>query len=425
VLPAGYSWSFTTVATPAPHIAVTDSIAPIDDHAVPFGDIMAGTTQDQTVTVTNSGTANLVIDVIGGTDPLAGPFMKIMDHCSQQTLTPSASCTVMVRFAPTIAGAANDSFNIPSNDPGTPSVTMNVSGNGTPVPVPHIAVADTVAPVDDHAIAFGDMTVGQTQDQTVTVTNSGNADLVIGAIGGVDALAGPFSIIADNCSGQTLAPASGCTVTVRFAPSVAGAANDSFNIPSNDPGTPSVTMNVSGNGLAATATGNNPPSVVALVFPADGQAGVGTPVTFRWEKSVDPDGDAVSYQLYTCTDQTFAGCDPTTVASLPRANHLAGLGGYGAGLLFFGFIFAGGTKGGKKILLLLALVIVTGTLVVSCGGGGGGGGESAPSAGPAPVVESSSQPQALAAGTTYYWKVVAVDSKGSATSSDVWRFVTQ
>lgn len=120
-----------------------------------------------------------------------------------------------------------------------------------PVPFPDITVTDSVLPDDDLQVPFGDVTEGTSSDQTVTVTNDGNADLAVGNIAQADLLTAPFSILNDTCSGQTLIPVESCTLTVRFSPTTTGTFNDSFDIPSNDPDEDPVAMNVSGTGVGA------------------------------------------------------------------------------------------------------------------------------------------------------------------------------
>jgi len=258
--------SGTGEAVPLPDVSVTDSVAPGGDLQIPFGTVTTGTTSQQTVTVTNAGNADLVIGSIAGSNPLASPFSIVGNTCSGQTVPPASNCTLTVRFTPSAAGTYNDSFNIPSNDPDESSVTLNISGTGGAVTLPDVSVSDSVAPGGDLQIPFGTVTAGTTSQQTVTVTNAGNADLVIGSIAGSNPLASPFSIAGNTCSGQTVLPASNCTLTVRFTPSAAGTYNDSFNIPSNDPDESSVTLNVSGTGEAIPLPDV---SVTDSVAPAD------------------------------------------------------------------------------------------------------------------------------------------------------------
>jgi hypothetical protein len=78
---------------------------------------------------------------------------------------------------------------------------------------------------DDQLVPFGNITEGVTIDLTVTVTNVGGADLVLGTIAGTNPLAEPFSLA----------------------------------IPSNDPDEAPVLVSVSGTGITL------------------GEGGVGTP----------------------------------------------------------------------------------------------------------------------------------------------------
>jgi hypothetical protein len=83
---------------------------------------------------------------------------------------------------------------------------------------------------------------------------------VIGSVAVANPLAAPFSVEDDNCSTQSLPPAGTCTVVVRYAPSTTGASSDSLDIPSNDPDEPSVTVQLTGTGIAEGEGGVETPS---------------------------------------------------------------------------------------------------------------------------------------------------------------------
>ena len=253
-IPVTYTQATVTVAgAPAEaNISVTDSVVPGNDLAVAFGNVTVATTNTQTVTVTNTGGANLVITAIASANPLAAPFSITNDTCSNQTLTPTMSCTLSVIFNPSALGLASDAFNIPSNDPDSPAVTVAVNGTGT-APQPNISVTDSITPVNDRVIPFGDRTINTFSSETVTVTNTGAAALTIDAI--APPPAAPFSITADNCSNSSLAPASTCAVTVVFSPVTVGTFSGSFDITSNDPDDATVPINLSGAGVAVPAPG--------------------------------------------------------------------------------------------------------------------------------------------------------------------------
>jgi hypothetical protein len=233
---------------PAPDIAVSDSISPTGDLQIPFGDISEGNSAQQTITVTNEGDANLIIGSIAQNNPLADPFSILNDSCSGQTISPSSNCTFQVVFSPSTSDTFNDSFDIPSNDPDENPLTVTISGNVLAVPFTDIRVSDSIGNQNDQQMPFGNVSAGNSSQHTVTLTNEGNANLVMGSIAQNNPLADPFHILNDSCSGQTISPSSNCTFNVNFFPSSSGYASDSFDIPSNDADENPVTMNVTGNG---------------------------------------------------------------------------------------------------------------------------------------------------------------------------------
>ena len=193
-----------TLNSGSPEIEVTDSVPSTTDLTVAFGDVTAGTTKTETVTVTNRGLAPLIIGAIGAANPLAAPFSFANDTCSSATLAPSSSCTIDVSFSPPSAGAVpNESFDIPSNDTSEPSVTITLSGAGVAAPVPAITVTDSVAPDTDLQVPFGSVTTGGQANQSLTITSTGNTSVLIGQIGAPTGLAAPFSVTSDTCSNQS------------------------------------------------------------------------------------------------------------------------------------------------------------------------------------------------------------------------------
>ncbi|MDP2324725.1 MAG: choice-of-anchor D domain-containing protein [Gammaproteobacteria bacterium] len=248
------------VAIPVPAITVTDSRAPDTDHLVPFGSVGTGAQLNQTVTVTNNGNANLVLGSVAVANALLAPFSITADNCSDQTVAPAGNCVIDVQFEPTAPGDFSDAFDIPSNDPDPDdaSLIVSVSGTGIGDPIPNIVVTDDTLPADDQLVPFGNITENTTRDRTITVTNSGSLDLVLGAIAITNPLAEPFSLVTNNCSNQTLAPATSCSFMVRYAPLGTGAASDSLDIPSNDPDEDSVTVSVTGTGITRGEGGAAP-----------------------------------------------------------------------------------------------------------------------------------------------------------------------
>jgi hypothetical protein len=210
--------------------------------------------------------------------------------------------------------------------------------------------------------------------------------------------------------------------TATFTPSA--------NLASNTQYTATITTgakDLAGNAPAADyswsfttgSTLNASPVSPVLISPANGQAGLSASIELRWKKSTDPDGDAVGYLVYSCADQTFAGCTPVTVASTKAPHiYLAGLGASSL-LLLAGLSIGGRKKAVMFVFLLVTALVIAGTVITACSGGGGGdngtpGGD-----------EMSQIVSAPSAGTTYFWKVVARDGKSGVSSSEVWNFTTQ
>jgi hypothetical protein len=415
--PVTVSVSGTGQAQTLPDITVTDSVAPTDNQQITFGGITEGNVSNQTVTVTNNGNSDLVIGSIAQSNTLTAPFSILNDTCSEQSVGPASNCTLTVRFSPSATVAFNDSFDIPSNDSDENPVTVSVSGTGEALPVPDVAVTDSVAPASDQQIPFGDLTEGLTSDKIISIVNNGSADLDIGYIAQSNQIGLPFSISDDNCSGQTLSVSSSCTLTVRFSPDTIGSFNDSFDIPSNDPDEDPVTITVSGTGLSSIV--NNPPSVPALIYPANGQEGVGESVDFQWEESIDPDKDPVTYYLYYSEDADFSDDTPVIIASLENNNvHYAGVGSFGTVLIVIALFtfFIAIAKNRKRITVLITILIIAGMLLTSCGEVDDLLGDIIPFL--KDVTNGVSRTvTGLVTGGSYCWKVIADDGSGGQSES--------
>jgi uncharacterized repeat protein (TIGR01451 family) len=101
-----------------------------------FGNLFVGRTSPvQSITVTNCGTAALVVGSATITGVNAGDFAIASSSCS--SVSPGGNCTIGVTFTPTAAGARNAVLAINDNAPGSPhSVLLSGTGVGcTPITV--------------------------------------------------------------------------------------------------------------------------------------------------------------------------------------------------------------------------------------------------------------------------------------------------
>ncbi len=130
---------------------------------------------------------------------------------------------------------------------------------------------------------FGSVTVGATATRTVTLTNDGNAPLVISTLALAD---GPFSIVGGTCADATLAAGATCAVELTYHPTAAGSHTASLTVNHNAadgvtavaltgsatavaaPPAPTTTTPVKGGTLAPGAK-----TALTVTVPSDSKAG--------------------------------------------------------------------------------------------------------------------------------------------------------
>ena len=137
----------------------------------------------QTETVTNSGTASLIVAsaIIGGSN--AADFAKATDSCTGATIAPSSTCLVGVKFMPSALGGRSATLSISDNASDSPQVA-SLSGTGT----------DPVLGLSAPGLSFGDQVINTTSpSQTETITNTGTANLTISSVAVTGANSGDFA----------------------------------------------------------------------------------------------------------------------------------------------------------------------------------------------------------------------------------------
>ncbi len=103
----------------------------VSSTSLDFGSVHVGDSSFTNLTVTNSGSADLIIGqlTVSGADTL--DFNTRDDNCTGVTLAPSRNCTVQVIFSPRYTGDRSATLSISSNDPDAPTQTVSLSGSGT------------------------------------------------------------------------------------------------------------------------------------------------------------------------------------------------------------------------------------------------------------------------------------------------------
>src|SRR5207245_819140 len=151
----------STIALSATGVQPQLSVTP---PSVSFGNVLVGSTGVQNFTLTNSGSASLTIAQGSFTVP-AFPIRRSSDLL---TLPPGQSSAFSVQFAPTTTGSASGGISLVSDAPNSPS-TIALTGTGVQ---PQLSVSPP-------SRNLGNVVVGTSTTQTITITNSAAANLTI------------------------------------------------------------------------------------------------------------------------------------------------------------------------------------------------------------------------------------------------------
>jgi Abnormal spindle-like microcephaly-assoc'd, ASPM-SPD-2-Hydin len=209
-----------------------------------FGSLALNASATQSVTLTNTGNAAVSISQVN----VAGSGFTLNGSAPLVTLSAGQAASFSVTFTPTVAGNATGSASVVSTAANSP-LSISLSGVGVQ---PQISVVPG-------SVSFGTVTVGQTNSQTITLSNPGSANLNVtqfagpGTGFGLTGLALPL----------TLAPGKSTTFTLSFTPTSGTSSSSSLTLVSNAPNSPT-TIPLSGTGLSPVL--QLTPSTTSLSF---------------------------------------------------------------------------------------------------------------------------------------------------------------
>ena len=381
-------------------IALTGTgIAPaisLSPSSLTFTNQEVGTTSSpQTITLTNTGQADLSITSITINDYQKPSWFPETDNCprSPSTIPPQGTCKISVTFSPA-QWYVNGGFGV---DAGTGTVSSNAfAGSG------YFSVYGTdysgAATVSPASLNFGHVDVGQTSSpQTVTVTNSGNLPLYFTAINS------PQGVIAsDNCprlstNPQGLAPGATCTIQVTYSPTSAGPINGGLAISDSAIGrdqvvtltgdslSPGFALGVSsGTSSAATVSPGGTASYSLTVTP---EGGFNQMITFACAGAPTRSTCTVSPNSVTLNGTNSQNVKVSVTTSAPSLAPPRPRGGPpvpGAFRMYEWWIallwvlmmstLALAFRQRRRSVPLLAGTVLLAAIVLSCGGGGGSSG---------------------------------------------------
>ncbi len=175
-----------------------------------------GTSTESRLTITSCGAEPLSITGFSASE--SDFSVPAPENTCPPTLPVGQSCTVNVRYAPTVGGPSKATLSIASNSPIPAMLTLN--GQGVTAPVLTLSA---------NSLTFGPQLVGtESAPQTIKITNTGNA--ILNGIGfGVtltDEAAFPLTYTCD----PSLAPGDSCTFSVQFKPVVTGTTSGTLTV---------------------------------------------------------------------------------------------------------------------------------------------------------------------------------------------------
>lgn len=246
-------------SSPAPASSVSST-------SIGFGGVATGSNALLNLTVTNSGNATLMISqetVTGAAFSLVGGNMSI-------SVPPGQAHSFPIQFAPQTTGNATGSVVLMSNDRASPQ-TISLSGTGMQAQISY-----SPSPVN-----FGNVNVGGTASQIVTLTDTGNAPLNLNS---VQVSGSPFSFAAFALP-ATITPGQSLGFRLQFAPTAGGNFLGTAAITSNSG---NVSINLGGTGVAAPTITIPPASQTVMAGQSATFTVVATgtaPLSYQWMKN--------------------------------------------------------------------------------------------------------------------------------------------
>ena len=198
-----------------------------------FGSVPLGTTNSQTVQLTNVGAVTVTISSIS----VAGKGFAVHGITTPLVVAGGKTANATLTFDPTASGYVAGTVSIASNATNK-TLTMTVSGTG-------VADTRTIAAAPT-SVSFGSENLGQSNTLPVTLRNTGNSSVTLSGV----TISGT-GITTSAVSGTKIAPGQTTTLNVTFAPKTAGTVSGSAKVVSNATNSPA-TISVRGDGIAPT-----------------------------------------------------------------------------------------------------------------------------------------------------------------------------
>lgn len=191
-----------------------------------FGPVAVSASRSDTITVTNTGSGELLIYETF----LSGPNVDDFSIANDQNEIPiyeSESLDFPVTFTPQSAGSKSAMIVFYHNAASSPD-TIQLAGTG----------GEPIFATDKEALAFGQVNVGATKYDTITVINNGSGNLVINAVGITGANRSEFALATPVQTWWSLPSLGAQKFAISFTPATSGSKTATLVISANDSGIP-------------------------------------------------------------------------------------------------------------------------------------------------------------------------------------------
>lgn len=221
--------STPTVDVPLSGDSSTDGVLTANPLSLNFGSVLVGSNQTLPETLTNSGGSSLTVTQVNAT----GAGFSVSGLSLPLTLGAGQSQPFNVTFAPSATGSSSGNLAIVSSS--TPTINVALSGTG---------LADGALTPSPSSLSFGNVQVGNNQQLSETLTNSGGSNVnisqatVSGTGFGMSGLNPPL----------VLTPGQRFTFTVTFTPPSSGNYSGSVSVVS-DASNPNLGIPLTGTGI--------------------------------------------------------------------------------------------------------------------------------------------------------------------------------
>lgn len=233
-----------------------------------YGTLLPGTTGTRRLSVSNNGSAEALIGIVGLAGPAASSFTVLNDVSG--TLIPSGSRDLDVRYNPSSTGSHTAYLIIESNAESSPD-TVVLTGN---------AVMAELS-LNPRYMFFGRVNTGNSKSLTGEIVNRGTYPLIVSSMSIVEYIPGMYEI-GGGFQGGDIAVGDSAQYSVVFTPQGSLTYGAALVVLSNSPTSPD-TLYITGDGIQFNVTTVGLPERVYS----------GSPLAFAFQIDPAPEGEQV------------------------------------------------------------------------------------------------------------------------------------